>query len=164
MKRITGIVIITLLTFGTQAFGQPVDGKDYNRIIKKLNLTKDQKKDISKIKMDLEKQLIAQKAKMETARLELHEIFKEDSPDKSAIEKKLNDIADLEVQSQMIRVDSWFSVNRILTLEQQKIWKKALITGLAKKHKMMNRDERKPMMNNREKKMEKSEEMNKPNK
>jgi Spy/CpxP family protein refolding chaperone len=161
MKRITEIVIIALLTLGIQAFSQPSDGKDYNRIIKKLNLTKEQKKDISKIKMDLEKQLIAQKAKMETARLELHEIFKEDSPDKSDIEKKLNDIADLEVQTHMIRVDSWFSVNRMLTPEQQIIWKKALVTGLAKKHTMMNRDEHKPMMKNREKKMENSEETNK---
>jgi Spy/CpxP family protein refolding chaperone len=164
MKRITGIVIIALLAFGIQAFSQPSDDGDNNRIIKKLNLTKEQKIDANKIKVDMEKQLIAQKAKIETARLELREIFKEDSPDKSDIEKKLSEIADLEVQTHMIRVDSWFSVNTILTPEQQIVWRKALAADPAMKHEMMDRDERKPMMNNREKKIEKSEEMNKPNK
>jgi Spy/CpxP family protein refolding chaperone len=164
MKKIAGIIIIALLAFGIQAFSQPSDDGDNNRIIKKLNLTKEQKIDANKIKVDMEKQLIAQKAKMETARLELREILNADSPDKSDIEKKLSEIADLEVQTQMIRVDSWFSINTILTPEQQKVWGKALVAGPAMKHDVMDRNEHKPMTKSRAKKqMEKNEEMNKPN-
>jgi len=117
-----------------------------------LNLTAEQKKDANRIKVDLDKQLITQKAKIETARLELREICMADSPDKSDIEKKISDIADLEVQAHRIRVDSWFAINTILTPEQQKIWKKVLAEGPAMRHKMMNRDDHKKMMDQRERK------------
>jgi len=162
MKKLTGIIIIALLTFGIQAYSQPADGRDYDRIIKRLKLTDEQKKDVNKIKVDMKKQLIDQKAKLQKARLELQEIFKVDSPDKSAIEKKLNEIADLEVQARMIKVDSWFAVNKLSTPEQQKIWKKALTDRPAMKHKMMNRDENRPMMKKEGKeRMQKREEIKK---
>jgi Spy/CpxP family protein refolding chaperone len=104
----------------------------------KLNLTDEQKKDVEKIHFDAEKQTIAQNAKEETARIELQQLLKADAPDKSAIEKKISDIADLGVQKHMIKINSWFAVNKLLNPEQQKTWKKALEYGPAlQRHKMM---------------------------
>jgi Spy/CpxP family protein refolding chaperone len=164
MRKLGIFVTIAFLMVSASLYSQPTDCRDYNKIIKKLKLTEEQKKNVEKIKLDMKKQEIAQKAKIETARLELEQIFKAESPDKSDIEKKLNDIAELEVQMHMIKVDSWFTMNTILTPEQQKIWKEVLVAGPAMKHKMMNRDEHKPMMKNRGKEqMQKREEMSKPN-
>jgi len=152
MKKLGLLVTIALVMVSASLYSQPAGGKDYGKILKKLNLTAEQKKDADRIKVDLDKQLITQKAKIETARLELREICMADSPDKSDIEKKISDIADLEAQAHMIRVDSWFAINTILTPEQQKVWKKVLVEGPAMRHKMMNRDDHKKMMNQGERK------------
>lgn len=96
------------------------------RGIGKLNLTDTQKKDVDKIVFDAAKQTIAQRAKVATARLELRQLFKADSPDKNAIEKKMNEIADLSTQIRIDHVDGWFAINKLLTPDQQKIWKHTL--------------------------------------
>jgi Spy/CpxP family protein refolding chaperone len=124
--------------FITQLYSQPDDAKQIQKFMGKLNLTDEQKKDVEKIHFDAEKQTIAQKAKVETARVELQQLLKADAPDKSAIEKKMNDIADLEVQMHMIKINSWFAINKLLTPDQQKTWKKVLEHGPAlQRHKMM---------------------------
>jgi Spy/CpxP family protein refolding chaperone len=164
MKKITGIIIIALLTFGMQAYSQPTGKDNLRDVVKKLKLTDEQKSNADKIKVDMEKQMIAQKAKVETAQLELQQLLKADNPDKSDIEKKMNEIAELKVQMYMIRINSWFAMNSILTPEQQKIWKKTLVEGAEMRHQMMDRDEHKPMMKNRGKKqMHENEEMEKTN-
>ncbi len=152
MKKLGLLITIALVMVSAGLYSQPAGGSDYGKILKKLNLTAEQKKDANRIKVDLDKQLITQKAKVETARLELREICMAESPDKSDIEKKIGDIANLEAQAHMIRVDSWFAINTILTPEQQKIWKKVLVEGPVMKHKMMNRDDHKKMMNKGERK------------
>ncbi|HVN47521.1 MAG TPA: Spy/CpxP family protein refolding chaperone, partial [Bacteroidota bacterium] len=92
----------------------------------KLKLTDEQKKEIDKIVFDAEKQAIAQRAKVATARLELRQLFKADNPDKSAIEKKINEVTDLSTQLHINRVEGWFTINKLLTPDQQKIWKHVL--------------------------------------
>jgi Spy/CpxP family protein refolding chaperone len=127
-----------LMLFSTQLYSQPDDWKQVQKFMGKLNLTDEQKKDVEKIHFDAEKQKIAQKAKEETARVELQQILKADVPDKSAIEKKINDISDLRVQMQMIKINSWFAVNKLLNPEQQKTWKKVLEHGQEfQQHRMM---------------------------
>jgi Spy/CpxP family protein refolding chaperone len=137
MKKLGVFIVATLVMGCTSLYSQPAEGKGFEKIIKKMRLTEEQKKDVDKIRLDMEKQQIAQKAKNETARLDLQQLFKAENPDKSAIEKKLNEIANLEVQMHMIKIDSWFAVNTLLTPEQQKTWKKALEAGLAMRQKRM---------------------------
>jgi Spy/CpxP family protein refolding chaperone len=73
-------------------------------------------------------------------------LLKADAPDKSAIEKKINEIADLTVQMHMIKINSWFTINKLLTPEQQKTWKKVLEYGPAlQRHKMMQQMRNRPM-------------------
>ncbi|MGC8896905.1 MAG: Spy/CpxP family protein refolding chaperone [Bacteroidota bacterium] len=95
-------------------------------VIKKLNLTDEQKKEIEKLRFDFQKQQVAQQAKIHTAQIELRELLSEDNPDRAAIQKKVDEIARLRVQSAMDRFDHWQAVKKILTPEQQKIWREEL--------------------------------------
>ena len=138
MKRLAILMAAAVMILGTQLYGQPNEAKQIKKFMEKLNLTDEQKKDVEKIHFDAEKQTIAQKAKVETAGIELRQLLKADAPDKSAIEKKIGDIADLRVQIHMIKINSWFAVNKLLTPDQQKIWKKALGERQAfRRHEMM---------------------------
>jgi Spy/CpxP family protein refolding chaperone len=146
MKRLAVLIAAVLMVFGTQMYSQPNRGKHIQKFMEKLNLTDEQKKDVDKIHVDAEKQTITQKAKEETARLELRQLLKADAPDKSAIEKKINDIADLKVQMHMIKINSWFAINKLLTPDQQKTWKKVLENAPAmRRQRMMNRMSGRPM-------------------
>jgi Spy/CpxP family protein refolding chaperone len=137
MKKLGVYVAIVLAMVSTSLYSQPAEGKGFGKIIEKMKLTEEQKKDVDKIRLDMEKQEIAQKAKIETAQVDLRHLFKADNPEKSVIEKKLNEIAGFEAQMHMIRIDSWFAINKLLTPEQQKTWKKALEAGPAMRQKMM---------------------------
>jgi Spy/CpxP family protein refolding chaperone len=126
MKKIGVFIAAALVMVSTSMFSNPPESKMHHKFMEQLKLSDEQKKDFDKIHVDMEKQEITQKAKNETARVELRQLFKADNPDKSAIEKKMDEIAGLEVQMHMIKINSWFEVNKILTPEQQKTWKKAL--------------------------------------
>ena len=140
MKKITVLITMLMFAFSTLALSQPDDAKRIQKFMGKMNLTDVQKKDVEKIHVDALKQTIAQKAKLATARVELQQILKSDSPDKAAIEKKINEMADLGVQLHMIKVNSWFAVNKLLTADQQKTWKIVLERGPAlQRHRMMGR-------------------------
>jgi Spy/CpxP family protein refolding chaperone len=137
MKKLGVFVAVALVMVSTSLYSQPAEGKGYQKVIAKLNLTEEQKKSVDNIRLDMEKQEITQKAKNETARVELRQLFKADNPDKSAIEKKVNEIADIEVQMHMIKINSWFDINKLLTQEQQKTWKKVLEHGSEMKQRKM---------------------------
>ncbi len=144
MKRLMVLMAAVVMILGTQLYGQPNEAKQSKRFMEKLNLTDEQKKDVEKIHFDAEKQTIAQKAKVETAGIELRQLLKADAPDKSAIEKKINDIADLRVQMHMIKINSWFAINKLLTPDQQKVWKKVLenAPGIRRQWMMKRMDKR----------------------
>jgi Spy/CpxP family protein refolding chaperone len=139
MKRLMAMVAAVLMIFSVQSFSRPDGTKHIQKFMEKLNLTDEQKKDVEKIHFDAEKQTIAQKAEMETARVELQQLLKTNTPDKSDIEKKISEMSDIGVQVRMIKINSWFAINKLLTPDQQKIWKVALEYGA------MNRMGEKPM-------------------
>ena len=127
MKRLTVLMVAVLMVFSTQLYSQPDHGsKQIKKFIGKLNLTEAQKKDVEKIGFDMAKQMVAQKAKLATAKIDLRQLLKADTPDKSAIEKKISEMADIGVQLRMNKINSWFAINKLLTPDQQKIWKKVL--------------------------------------
>ncbi len=95
-------------------------------VMQKLNLTDSQKKDVEKLNSDFAKQRVDQQAKIKTATIDLHQLMKADQPDKAAIEKKIAEISDLQAKNRMLSVDHWFAVNKLLTPDQQKIWKETL--------------------------------------
>ncbi len=92
----------------------------------KLNLTDEQKASIQKIKFGLMQKQIDLRAQIAHDRLDYEQLTFADSPDEDAIAAKLDDIAKLQVQLHKNLLDGWFAVNKILTPEQQKIWKRVL--------------------------------------
>jgi Spy/CpxP family protein refolding chaperone len=103
------------------------------RVLRELKLSDDQKKTIENLRFEMSKKAVEQQAQMKTARLELAELFKADQPNQSAIQKKLGEISQFQSQQRLLRVDHWFAVNKLLTPDQQKIWKKASAQFLAQR-------------------------------
>src|SRR3990172_7064842 len=105
-----------------QAFDRPM----HQAIMGELKLTDQQKKEIDKIHSDAMKEQIDRFSEIAKARVELQDLLKADNPSQSAIEKKLTDIEAFQNQAQSKRLSVWFSINKLLTSEQQKVWKKTL--------------------------------------
>ena len=128
-KTLFNAVVCSLFAF-TLAFSQgmesPKAGPPHGKVLEKLKLSDTQKKDIEKLNTGFAKQKVEQQAKIKIAAIDLHSLMKADSPDKGAIEKKINEISDLQAQNRILGVEHWFSVNKLLTPDQQKIWKNVL--------------------------------------
>jgi Spy/CpxP family protein refolding chaperone len=142
MKRF--LVFAFMTAFATMAFGQhpgmgggkgpgplPGDGpKDFHGgIMAKLNLTEDQQAQIDKLRLELQKKQVTLRSKIDVARLEIKELFGAVSPDKAAIEKKMKEVSELQLQEKLNGLDHLFAVKAILTPEQQKLWKEHMKQG-----------------------------------
>lgn len=119
----------TLFVFGL-VYGQGDDKRANapmrHKMVKQMNLSDAQNKEIGDLDTDFAKQRVQQQAKIKTAAIDLHKLMWADSPDKAAIEKKINEIGELQTQNRMQRVNHWFAVNNLLNPDQQKIWKNVL--------------------------------------
>jgi Spy/CpxP family protein refolding chaperone len=131
MKRtVFGIIAVAILA--VSAFSQPepqppMMGMGHMaKIVKDLKLTDQQQKELDKIKADMMKSMIANGSKLATSRVDMQQLLKADNPDKAAIEKKIDEMGDQAAQMGKMMVAQWFTVNKMLTPEQQKVWKKAL--------------------------------------
>jgi Spy/CpxP family protein refolding chaperone len=123
----TVLCSLILFTFAiSQDRERPKDGPKDGRMMGQLNLSDSQKKDVEKLNSDFAKQRVEQQAKIKIASIDLHSLMKSESPDKGAIEKKIGEISDLKAQNRILGVDHWFSVNRLLNPDQQKVWKHML--------------------------------------
>ncbi len=114
----------------TTAYSQNTQNRNFGprhpRIEERLKLSDSQKADFEKLNADYAKKRVEQQAKIKVAGIDLHSLLQADTPDRSALEKKVNEIGDLQAQNRMLRIDHWFAVNKILTPDQQKIWKETL--------------------------------------
>ncbi len=102
-------------------------------LMEKLNLTDAQKKQLDAMRTEMQKKSVEVRGKIQLARIDLRDLMHADDPDRTAIRKKLDEIASLRTQQQLARIDHWFDVRKILTPEQQKIWKSDL-RGLMMDH------------------------------
>ncbi len=109
-----------------------MDRPMHQRMMDDLKLTDQQQKEIDKLRSDAMKDQIDRRSQIAKARVELHDLMKAENPSQTAIEKKMNDIGSLQNQAQAKRLGVWFSVNKLLNPEQQKMWK-----GTLSRHAMM---------------------------
>ncbi len=120
-------LIVSFLLIGSVAVSQPMrHAQGQGRILDKLELTDQQKPEFEKLQTEHMKNMIGQRAKVAAAEVDLRALFRADAPQKAAIEKKVKEIADLKTQTAVTRLDHWFAVQKLLTPEQQKIWKHSL--------------------------------------
>ena len=152
-KAVLCFLFVFAIAFG-QGKERPNAGSPRERLMEKLNLSETQKKDVAKVNAEFAKQRVEQQAKIKVAAIDLHSLLKADAPERSAIEKKINEISDLQSQNRMLAVDHWFSINKLLNPDQQKIWKSVLDRPLRARfaaamghlrNRMMNRSRQRPM-------------------
>jgi Spy/CpxP family protein refolding chaperone len=101
-------------------------GPMHDRIVRNLDLKDDQKKEFENLSSAMMKQQIDLRSKVAAARVDFRDLTRADKPDKAAITAKLDEITRLQGQMKTNHVQFWFDVNRLLTADQQKTWKKAL--------------------------------------
>jgi Spy/CpxP family protein refolding chaperone len=97
-----------------------------DRMREEMKLTDQQIAQIQKLRLDMERKQTQIRSKTDVARLDIKESFLAEKPDRQAIEKSMKQVAELQSQSKLNRLDFWFSVNTILTADQQKVWKQHL--------------------------------------
>ncbi|MBI5021321.1 MAG: periplasmic heavy metal sensor [Ignavibacteriales bacterium] len=102
-------------------FGRPAFGR--GMIIEKLELKPDQEKQFESLRSEMQKKQIDIRSNIQTLRIDMRDFMNEDSPSQSKIESKINEISKLQNEMKMNHLNFWFGVNKILTPEQQKIWK-----------------------------------------
>ena len=119
------------------------------RMLRQLKLTDDQQKSIGTLRLELRKKIVGQQARIKTSRVELTELFRADQPIQSAIEKKISEISQFQSEQRLLVVNQWFAVNKLLTPEQQKIWKKASGQFLAQRRGQFMRGRTARMRNQR---------------
>lgn len=125
LKSIIGTLVVFAVAY-SQGDEKPNAMPENRGPFAKLNLTDAQKKDIEKLNTDFAKQRVEHQAKIKTATIDLRQLMRADAPDRAAIEKKINEISDLQAQNRIKGVDHWFAVNKLLTPDQQKVWKTML--------------------------------------
>lgn len=96
------------------------------RMIEQLNLTDAQEVQMKKLRADHQKKQVALQAKVRIARIEMREMMDAAAPDRSAIEKKMKEVSDLQYQEKLAWLDHTFAVRAILTPEQIGVWKKGM--------------------------------------
>lgn len=133
MKRFSAFFLVAFLLFNVGGvFAQsaeeddPPEMLDQKPLLGQLQLNDQQKKQIEQMRIDMERQLVGVRAKAEMARLDMRQLLNAENPDKAAIEKKMNELAQIRVQAGTVRLNQWFEVNKILTAEQQKVWREVL--------------------------------------
>ena len=89
MKIIFAALFISGLLVTTFGFSQNKPFFRHNRVMNELKLTQDQETQFKKIRFETQKKNIETRAKLETARLELRQLFDADKQERSAIEKKM---------------------------------------------------------------------------
>ena len=132
MKRTIAYLMCLTLLIASKATSQPgMMGRGdmeprFMKAMEELKLTEDQQKKMQDMRFDIMKQMASHRAKVATAAIEFRELAAKDNPDKAALEKKIKEISDLRAQGQTMMLNHWFNVNKLLTPEQQKVWKKTL--------------------------------------
>ncbi len=85
-----------------------------------LGLSTEQQEKIRQIRLAAHKQNIEQRAKLQLARLELHELMQADSPDQKQIDAKLAELSKLREAAMRSHVTTFLEVQKVLTPEQRK--------------------------------------------
>ncbi|CUT01279.1 Spy/CpxP family protein refolding chaperone [Candidatus Kryptobacter tengchongensis] len=127
------LFLITSLSFSQMLgprFGFPPDDNIWQRGITKLydelKLTDEQKSKIQNLFFEFRKNQADIIGKLNKARIELQELLYAEKPDKSAIDKKTDEISAYMKELTKNRVNHWMNIQQVLTPEQRKILKDKL--------------------------------------
>ncbi|CUS99889.1 Spy/CpxP family protein refolding chaperone [Candidatus Chrysopegis kryptomonas] len=133
MKARTIIIAVALLLIASTSFAQmfgprfgflPDDGiwqRGITRLYDELKLTDEQKSKLQNLFFEFRKNQTDIASKLNKARIELQELLSSEKPDKSAIDKKVDEISGYMKELNKNRVNHWLNIQQVLTPEQRKI-------------------------------------------
>jgi Spy/CpxP family protein refolding chaperone len=137
MKRLP--LFVLLLAAAPLAFaqppadapGRPGPGRGQGlAFMKDLNLSAKQMDDLRALRASFEKKTVETQSQIRVLRIDIRELAGAENPDRSAIEKKLRDISDLQLKEKLALVDHLFQARALLTPEQQKLFREHMIGRL----------------------------------
>ena len=122
------VALLTAVLLSVQAVAQIRPQREGpGRMMEQLNLTDAQQKQFDALASEFQKEAIDRRAEIAKSRIVLMDLFKAENPDQGKITGQLKDIGALESAAKVEALDHWFAVNKILSPEQQKVWKKGLV-------------------------------------
>ena len=101
-------------------------------IVRRLKLTDEQRPQFEKVTSTLAKKQIALRSKLMTMRVDMRDLFREGTPDRLKVRTMQDEMAKVQSDIRGNRTDYWFDVNKMLTPEQQKIWKRGLMMQMGR--------------------------------
>ncbi|MDZ7267462.1 MAG: Spy/CpxP family protein refolding chaperone [candidate division KSB1 bacterium] len=110
--------------------GGPERVQERKSLVEELGLSSEQQEKIRQIRLAAHKQNIEQRAKLQLARLELHELMQADSPDQKQIDAKIAELGKLREAAMRSHVATFLEVQKVLTPEQRKKAKELRPLGL----------------------------------
>ncbi|MBI3194155.1 MAG: periplasmic heavy metal sensor [Ignavibacteriae bacterium] len=127
MKKIFVLLVLTSAVVIAQPrwmddddFGPPMG---HQRMIERLDLSEEQENQFEKIHSEIQKKNIEFRAKVQTMRITLRDLFEEEKPDQGKIESVISDISKVQNEMKLNAISHWFKVHTILKPEQQELWK-----------------------------------------
>lgn len=144
MKRQFVALVLGLALVAATGFAQPDPGDKgpagqnmRRQMVERLNLTDQQKQEIGKLRAEFQKTMIANRAKVQSLRVDLRTEIAADNPDRGAIEKTTQAISSVQAQMKMDLIGHLFAVRALLTPDQQKIFKNELMQIGGRMHQMV---------------------------
>lgn len=104
---------------GFGPMGGPGAEMSAERMRRELNLTDQQVSRLRQMDVERQKKAIRTRADLETRELDLHELLRADSPDRAAVDAKINEIGTLRTQMMKDGMDARLALMQVLTPEQK---------------------------------------------
>lgn len=96
------------------------------KLYEELKLTDEQKSKLENLYFEFRKNRAEIAGKLNKARIELQELLSAEKPDKSAVDRKVDEISGYTRELFKNRVNYWYNILQVLTPEQKKILKEKL--------------------------------------
>jgi Spy/CpxP family protein refolding chaperone len=87
-------------------------------MLRDLDLSKEQREKISDLREKQERDAIRMRADLQTARLDLRRMMRADKADRAAINRQIDQLAELRAQMEKARVSTLLDIRSVLTPEQ----------------------------------------------
>ena len=136
MTRRSFQLALAFLLLATPVFAQKDAPRRGDGPAGKLQLTTEQKQSIRVIRDESRKSGVDLRARIEKLRIDIGAMVDDESTDRSALEQKLRQVADLQVQQKLLLYDTEQKILPLLNEEQKETWKEM------KRHRMEGKKDR----------------------
>jgi Spy/CpxP family protein refolding chaperone len=126
-KSMYGVLMLIVIMMLSMAFTQPAnrDDEEFCRPAKGLmgipNLTADQVKQIQKLRLNFQKEMLPLQTKIKAAKLDMQSLILEEA-DQKEIDQKIEEIGKMKIELQKKRMAHWRAIRNLLTDEQKAVF------------------------------------------